>query len=109
MVANADHGGIAQPDAAADGASQSGTAAATGADAGVHTASAENRMQDALIWIDLEMTGEVQPRRWQSLYSRSCTLGTGRASSFLVLDSRLGDVATVIRIAALGLTIAVAL
>ncbi len=31
---------------------------AIGADAGVHTAPAENRMQDALIWIDLEMTGE---------------------------------------------------
>ena len=43
----------------ADGNLQSGTAEATAAGAEARTASAENRVQDALIWIDLEMTGDI--------------------------------------------------
>ena len=59
IAATAGHGGTAEQGTAADGgAPESQTTESTGAEGDVHTASAEHRMQDALIWIDLEMTGE---------------------------------------------------
>ena len=63
---NAMTGDAAQPDAVAAGVPLGEMAEATGdGAAAAHTVSPEDRMQDALIWIDLEMTGEpYRPRRW---------------------------------------------
>ncbi len=39
-------------------------------DADVRTASAEDRVQDALIWIDLEMTGAAVPVEAETLSTK---------------------------------------